>query len=221
MDRILGSFARRWVECNPTNIFGTSGTPQFSWTSLTNHPKSDRSLSPLFLLLLDTCSDVVHVCIYAILMLNTDLHISTDPAKMSRNAFIKNITGCIQENSSNTDPRQSTSNDHATSVDDLSTTPRESTDVFSARKRSGSLVGSIKDKGNGSMSSLMASHRSLGSSTSSSVTAQPSEGDGSEGGGGTMGRPRATRFGSSATSLPPGMFSKAWEAELDSILKVT
>ena len=82
IDRIMVAFARRWCECNPTHNFKSSGKP------LSQSPKR------LFLIR----KDVVHSICYAILLLNTDLHLANIDQKMTRTQFTRNALFTIKRN---------------------------------------------------------------------------------------------------------------------------
>lgn len=169
-------------------------------------------------------------------MLNTDLHISTDPKKMTRQGFVKNIFDCIRE-----DVKCGTNSTPDLIADDGSSSQRGSDGAPDdarpyipsrlGRARSGSLISSFREKANGSTSNLFASQLSQGS-TSSVVVVHAPEMDGqdpSSGGASSNGhegsssssiRPKSNRFGSSSTSLPPAVHTKAWEVEIEALLKV-
>ncbi len=80
LDRVISAFAQRWCECNPSHNFRSSG-------------KAFRSLASEHLLM---GPDVVHQIVYAILLLNTDLHVADIAQKMTKGQFVRNTMNSIK-----------------------------------------------------------------------------------------------------------------------------
>ena len=80
VDRILGSFSKRWCQSNHNHGFKSQGERLESDECVTkaNHQ-----------------TDVVHAICYSLLLLNTDLHVA-DVQKMTRSEFIKNTIPTIR-----------------------------------------------------------------------------------------------------------------------------
>jgi hypothetical protein len=83
IDRMLVAFSQRWCECNPSHNFKSSG-------------KSAITLS--FSCRILTCADVVHSISYAILLLNTDLHLADIGQKMTKPQFVRNTFTTVKRN---------------------------------------------------------------------------------------------------------------------------
>ncbi|KAJ3823819.1 hypothetical protein EV361DRAFT_794093 [Lentinula raphanica] len=64
VDRILEEFSRRYWECNPNTLYGSS--------------------------------NLVHAVAYSLLLLNTDLHVADLTSRMSRNQFVRNTLAAVQ-----------------------------------------------------------------------------------------------------------------------------
>ncbi|KAJ4387492.1 hypothetical protein N0V93_008084 [Gnomoniopsis smithogilvyi] len=73
VDRILVTFSRRWVDCNPNHGFKSTG--KYS-TAMMKH--------------------VIHTICYSIMLLNTDLHMADIESKMTRSQFVKNTMGTVR-----------------------------------------------------------------------------------------------------------------------------
>ncbi|UZJ56962.1 hypothetical protein CBS101457_006282 [Exobasidium rhododendri] len=86
VDRILTAFSQRFISCNPQS--------------------SSVLLDP----------DVVHALVFAILLLNTDLHVADIQDRMTRNQFVRNTLAAIHESNEATATQQTwnTSNTIAT-----------------------------------------------------------------------------------------------------------
>ena len=82
VDRILEEFARRFWDCNPTSIFGNSGTFCCMEWFFPSFPNS--------------IPGVVHAVSYSLLLLNTDLHVAELTSRMSRGQFVRNTLAAIQ-----------------------------------------------------------------------------------------------------------------------------
>lgn len=122
VDRILEEFSRRYWDCNPGGLFGSSSA--FSLL--------------LILLKSDKPSDIVHAVAYSILLLNTDLHVAELTSRMSRSQFVRNTMATIQ---AQLRPGALSSSD--LTYDDCSSSVRgagsDDTETISRSKRSDSI----------------------------------------------------------------------------------
>ncbi|KAF5393541.1 hypothetical protein D9757_000553 [Collybiopsis confluens] len=100
VDRILEEFSKRYWECNPNTLYGSSSTSPPPCSSSIQF--FDRSSSV----------DLVHAVSYSLLLLNTDLHVAELTSRMSRSQFVRNTLAAIQmqlqPSSSSTSPDAST-----------------------------------------------------------------------------------------------------------------
>jgi len=104
VDRILEIFSRRYWDCNPGGVYGSS-------SALSDRIQLVHILTfPL---------DIVHAVAYSLLLLNTDLHVADLTTRMSRNQFVRNTLTAIQmqlEPSALTQTTASDMHDDANSV---------------------------------------------------------------------------------------------------------
>ena len=83
IDRMLVAFARRWCQCNPAHNFKSSGKSVPVVLCEVSHLRR---------------ADVVHQICYAILLLNTDLHLADIGQKMTRAQFTRNALSTLRYN---------------------------------------------------------------------------------------------------------------------------
>lgn len=123
VDRILEEFSRRYWDCNPGGLFGSSSAFPSSLTMLSSH----------------NLSDIVHAVAYSILLLNTDLHVAELTSRMSRSQFVKNTMATIQAQL-----RPGTLSSSDLTYDDCSSSVRgagsDDTETISRSKRSDSIT---------------------------------------------------------------------------------
>lgn len=89
LDRVIGALAVRFWDCNTSGLYGSSGSCPLPLPSFSRKTESD-DLAPSFL------ADVVHQLVYALLLLNTDLHVVDQDKKMTRDGFVENTMGSIR-----------------------------------------------------------------------------------------------------------------------------
>jgi len=125
VDRILEQFSRRYWDCNPECLYGS--------TSELLH----LLLGCKFLICL---KDIVHAVSYSLLLLNTDLHVAELSARMSRSQFVRNTMTAIQTQFQPNSPARLSTSD--LTYDDCSSSIRgsEDTEVMSRSKRSDSIA---------------------------------------------------------------------------------
>lgn len=95
MDRILGAFAYRYWECHANNMVHDIGPQKTFGSPGVYIPSSnDKALIPLFI------SDGVYAVAYAILLLNTDLHVAHQGKggrhKMTQSKFVRNTMATLR-----------------------------------------------------------------------------------------------------------------------------
>jgi hypothetical protein len=179
--------------------------------------------------------DVIHQLVYALLLLNTDLHVVDQDRKMTRDGFVENTMGSIRTWAASRQsappplPADSVPADDGTgSVKsgevfyDAASGPAVDSSAVSTvgktrRNRSGSIASSFRDRlaQHGSTPGLISSQvGSITSPSASSVALNTPSGSGGDP------RPSISRFGSSSASLGSFTLSKAWISEMESLLKV-
>lgn len=197
VDRILEEFSRRYWECNTGTLYGSS---------------SKRIL----LRELVDCSpfsvDLVHAVSYSLLLLNTDLHVAELTSRMSRNQFVRNTLDAIQTQlQPSPSAQQSTSdftenNDSRININDGSTSKSDS--VYRS-KRSDSIT---------SWNSI--SKDTMASSPASYATTQATSPGPQQLNGSTPSLQVSTSGHDAKPQNPSVVYDRAWEAEMENLLKV-
>lgn len=90
VDRILAAFSAKYYVDNPDTIFAEKGRSHSLRIRAALVPSAD---------LMHTPPDIIHAATYAILLLNTDLHVADVIARMSRSDFVYNTMSAIHAQS--------------------------------------------------------------------------------------------------------------------------
>lgn len=217
VDRILDQFSQRYWDCNPGCLFGSSSEYRRPYIVLF------QGFDVLRL------TDIVHQVSYSLLLLNTDLHVADLTNRMSRNQFVKNTMSAIQNYL----------NPETASVFDAPITRKSSIDTVD--DGASVLRGRTMDSANGAggsthlkRSESLTSWNSVLRETPQITSPAPSASQQSTSGGSTgpSQTPNNESQSSFNNSIGPSVSvserrssttigGKAWENEVESLLKVS
>lgn len=194
IDRILDGFSQRYFQCNPATIFGSPS--QYKTTSIP--PRADLRLT----------TAVIHVVTGSFLLLNTDLHIADISQHMSRNQFVRltldTITANLQQDGAERASTPDLVRDDSSGNLSLATSTVTPAGPGQVPPPQG-IRGGMTPRTN-SVYSTLSARESIGGSSLDQPLGLP----------GTDPKSRI----SSAASMSSTRYSKSWESELETALRV-